>query len=65
VSYINLHDVESKLVFDILTDHVAILTMPVANAEVPKIFNLGKVLDDKKVVLVRFVIAIRGFSSFC
>ena len=64
MSDINLHDVKSELVFDILTYHVTILTMPVANTEVPKIFNLGEVLNHEKVVLVRLVITVRGFSGF-
>ena len=52
-SDIDFHHVQCQLVLNILTYIVSILTMAIADAEVPQVLDLGEILHDKEVVLIR------------
>ena len=59
---IYLHDVESELILDVLTNVVSILTMAITNTKVPQILDLGEVFDNKEVVLVCFSHTVSGLA---
>ena len=63
--YVDLHNVKSQLVFNIFRNKMSILAMPIANSKVPQIFDLCKVFDHKKVVLICLGNPVSRLSCSC
>jgi len=62
MSDVDLHHIQRELIFDILGDIVAVLSVAITDAKVPKVFNLSEVFDYEEVVLVGFAHAVCGLA---